>query len=218
MLKSRATWAPGTAQPEPRGSLQPRKSAKARLHHTPLCCILFKKCLRHYSGLSRGDGFWKYPYVRLSGSYYGGRTGYPDRPRCICMQAAANLYIPKFAEADAGDRLGNGKASVMSGPEPARPSNEPLSPFETIPLEDSNEKPVEGSEKAVETKKVLPSFGIYRMVPVSGHLSNPGAEFTPVTGHCAWCHVSERLHCVTAQPTTSKSLGLKHVQGSQYWG
>lgn len=30
MLKSRATWAPGTAQPDSQGMLQPRKSAKVR--------------------------------------------------------------------------------------------------------------------------------------------------------------------------------------------
>ncbi len=71
------------------------------------------------------------------------------------MQAAANLYIPKYAEANDGARAGNGKTGVLSASAPARPADEPLSPFVTVPLGDSDDKPVKNSEKAVEGKKVL---------------------------------------------------------------
>ena len=40
MLKSRATWAAGTAQPGSQGSLQPRKSAKACLGYHCVMSVL----------------------------------------------------------------------------------------------------------------------------------------------------------------------------------
>ena len=76
------------------------------------------------------------------------------------MQAAANLYIPRFAE---GGRAKPGirEAGVGSATAPARPLDEPLSPFETVRIGGGSEKPLEKPEKAIEAKKVLPSCRLH---------------------------------------------------------
>ncbi len=65
------------------------------------------------------------------------------------MQAAANLYIPKSVEAGNGAGAGNGKTRMSTASAPARPADEPLSPFVTVPLGDSDETPAKVPEEVI---------------------------------------------------------------------
>ena len=83
------------------------------------------------------------------------------RPQ-LPLQAAANLYIPRIAEADEGANLGNGRAKGVPLSTAASGADDKSSPFEGLQIVGAEQKPIQAPEKPAQGEKVRAAFSVWQ--------------------------------------------------------